>query len=63
MTPTSFAAMNDEAVRVAARLAGACLLIESARAYGLITGGPSVDVGRCEAALACARERGLAPTP
>jgi hypothetical protein len=31
----------------AVNAAEACLLIDSARQYGLITGGPGVDVDRC----------------
>jgi hypothetical protein len=42
-------------------LAEACLLIDSARQYGLITGGPIVDVDRCVALLDRGRARGIVP--
>jgi hypothetical protein len=41
--------------------AEACLLIDSARQYGLITGGPVVDVDRCEQILIRGRARGFTP--
>jgi hypothetical protein len=52
-------AISSEQLREMATLARACLLIESARAYGLITGGPAVDVDRCEEVLEHATERGV----
>jgi len=42
-------------------LAEAALRIDSAKKYGLITGGPAIDVGRCETILAQGKLRGLAP--
>jgi len=42
-------------------LAEGFLLIESARSYGLITGGPKVDVARCEEILVAGRRRGVRP--
>ena len=42
-------------------LAEACLLIDSARQYGLITGGPDIHVDRCVTLLARGRKRGIAP--
>jgi len=41
--------------------AHACLAIESARQYGLITGGPRVDATRCATILRLGRERGFTP--
>lgn len=41
--------------------AHACLALEAARLYGLVTGGPPVNVGRCEEILAQGRTRGYAP--
>jgi len=40
----------------------ACLALDSARHYGLVTGGPSVDVERCEDILARGKSRGIEPT-
>ena len=45
----------------AADTAAFLVLLESNRAYGLVTGGPEVDVRRCEAILAQAKERGFEP--
>ena len=45
----------------AADTAAFSLLLESSRAYGLVTGGPEVNLRRCEAILAQARERGIEP--
>lgn len=42
--------------------AEACLLLDSARQYGLVTGGPGVDVDRCVAVLEQGRSRGYSPT-
>jgi hypothetical protein len=41
--------------------AEACLLLESARQYGLVTGGPGVNVGRCEDILNRGAELGIHP--
>lgn len=41
--------------------AEACLLLESARLYGLVEGGPAVDVKRCEEILRRGRQLGVAP--
>jgi hypothetical protein len=37
------------------------LLIDSARQYGLITGGPTVNVSRCEDILERGRKQGVVP--
>lgn len=39
----------------------ACLLLDSARQYGLVKGGPGVDVERCDAILVRGRERQILP--
>lgn len=39
------------------------LLVDDARLYGLITGGPVVDRARCFALLERGRARGLQPKP
>lgn len=42
-------------------LAEVLLDVDSARRYGLITGGPEVDVARCQDILTRARQRGIVP--
>ncbi len=42
-------------------LAQLWLLVESARLYGLIAGGPVVNVRRCEQIIARGRKRGISP--
>lgn len=41
--------------------ASGCLALEAARLYGLVTGGPKVDVARCEEILALGAELGVTP--
>lgn len=41
--------------------AHACLALDSARIYGLVVGGPRVDVDRCDQILAAGRDRGFTP--
>jgi hypothetical protein len=43
--------------------ANACMVIEAAREYGLVCGGPEVDLRRCIQILAAGLERGIRPTP
>lgn len=38
-------------------------LLDSARKYGLVTGGPEVDVGRCDEILARGAAAGIVPRP
>jgi len=45
--------------REAATLARAYLLIDAAKTYGLMVGGPAIDVDRCERVLEQARARGV----
>jgi hypothetical protein len=45
----------------AADLAEAALLVDSARTYGIITGGPAVDAARAASLLEQARRRGVLP--
>lgn len=47
--------------REAVCLADGLLVIDAARNYGLITGGPDVDVARCQDILEQARDRGHKP--
>jgi hypothetical protein len=37
--------------------------LDSARKYGLVTGGPDIDLGRCEELLKLGRLRGVRPSP
>lgn len=46
----------------AVNAAQALLAIESARAYGLITGGPAANVDRCEDLLDRGRSLGIVPS-
>lgn len=39
------------------------LHIDSAQKYGIVTGGPVVDVARCEELLARGKEKGITPAP
>lgn len=39
------------------------LLVHDARLYGLIRGGPSVDVERCQAMINGGQQRGIRPQP
>jgi hypothetical protein len=45
----------------AVNLAHVYLLIDSAQKYGLLDGGPKVDVGRCEEILHRGQDRGVVP--
>lgn len=47
----------------AADFAEVLLTIDSARLYGLITGGPEVDLDRCRELLDRALELGISPRP
>jgi hypothetical protein len=44
-------------------LAEGYLALDSARKYGLLNGGPDVDVERCEELLAKGKARGITPAP
>lgn len=44
-------------------MADVLLQVDAARAYGLVKGGPPVDVARCEQILADGRARGIHPSP
>jgi hypothetical protein len=44
-------------------MADAFLRVDSARRYGLITGGPAVNVSRCDELLAQGKARGIVPDP
>ena len=52
---------TPEEWQTAATMAHLLLTIESARMYGLIEGGPKVDLQRCEQILELARRRKVYP--
>lgn len=52
---------NQKEWQEAVDLAHFHLLLESARQYGLVEGGPCVNVERCEQLLAGGRQLGLTP--
>lgn len=45
----------------AADAAEALITLDSARQYGLVTGGPGVNIDRCLAILRAARRKGIRP--
>jgi len=49
--------------QLAVDAADACLCIEAARQYGLVTGGPEVDVDRARWIVAQGKLRGIQPRP
>jgi hypothetical protein len=53
---------TPEEWQTAVDAADALLHIQSAEAYGFITGAPHVNVERCEQLLAAARRRGVTPS-
>jgi hypothetical protein len=54
---------TDAKWQEAVDLASALLHLHSARAYGLVTGGPAVNVERCEQILADGQRKGITPAP
>ena len=40
-----------------------CLALDSARQYGLVSGGPVINVERCEEILREGRKRNIRPSP
>lgn len=58
-----FAALDDAALQPLVDGAEFLLLLDAGRQYGLLTGGPEIDVERCEAALRVGARRGLVPRP
>jgi len=52
---------TDEEWQVAADMAYGGMLLDSARKYGLVSGGPEIDVDRCAEILVAARQRGITP--
>ena len=54
---------NEQEWQEAADAAEAFLLLDSARQYGLVVGGPEVDTRRCEEILLAAKRHGIEPAP
>lgn len=54
---------TDEDWQRAVDMAEGALLLDSARMYGLVTGGPQVNVDRCQDLLERGRARGCVPNP
>ncbi len=48
--------------RVAVNMAQACLVLDSARQYGLVTGGPTINLDRCQSILQQGVARRIRPT-
>lgn len=48
----------EDALRAVGIMADACLLIDSARKYGLVSGGPDIDIERCEELIERAKAAG-----
>ena len=54
---------TDEEWQEAVDGADALLSLDSARQYGLVTGGPKVNVNRCVAIVEEGKRRGIQPQP
>jgi hypothetical protein len=52
---------TEEDWQAAVDCAAGALALDAARQYGLVTGGPAVDVARCEELLDRGRRRGIDP--
>ena len=48
--------------QLAMDLAHGALMLDSARQYGLVNGGPQVNVERCEQIYSAARKKGVLPS-
>ena len=55
--------VTPEEWQTAVDLADALLAMDSARQYGLITGGPAIDTERAAEILAAGKARGFRPLP
>lgn len=53
---------TDQEWQAAVDAAHFFLMLDSARLYGLVTGGPEVDTGRCEELIQEGAERGFVPS-
>jgi hypothetical protein len=62
LTATLPAPHAEDEWRVLARAASGLLLIDDARLFGLVHGGPAVDRARCLEILAMAGEHGISVT-
>lgn len=54
---------TDAEWQEAVDLASALLHLDSARQYGLVTGGPEINVERCAQIVAAGGERDVTPSP
>lgn len=54
---------TPEEWQAAVDAAQGALTLDSARKYGLVTGGPVVNVDRCVELLEAGRKRGIVPSP
>lgn len=53
---------TPEQWRMAAAMAQACIVLDAARQYGLVTGGPGVNLNRCLEVVARAKARDIVPS-
>jgi hypothetical protein len=63
MTQLSRDPLTQEEWQEAVDAAEFYLLLHSARQYGLVKGGPEVNLDRCDEMLKRGRERGIVPAP
>lgn len=52
---------SDQEWQQAVNLAQFALLLDATRQYGLLTGGPTINVARCETLLRRGARRGIVP--
>jgi hypothetical protein len=62
MTPDKSLPRSKRQWQVAVDTVDACLAIDAARLYGLITGGPKIDVDRCVMILEFGKKKGIVPS-
>lgn len=55
--------ITDEQWQEAVDMAHACILLDAATKYGLVTGGPRINVERCQELLDRGKARGTFPRP
>lgn len=61
LAPRGRVPSTPEEWQTAVDAANALLIIDAAKAYGLVTGGPMVNIERCEDILAQGLSRGIRP--
>jgi len=52
---------TDDELQTAVNAAAACRLIADCKMYGLVDGGPAIDITRCDELLAMGAARGVRP--